>query len=174
MKMTLKATKEEPLVLYAATAEDLMTRNPVSIDFHATLKDAAAILTDREIGAVPVIDDAGRPFGVLSRTDLVRHDREKPAYLRPESQTYGESELTLSSGEKLGGGFLVETIVPTEVTEVMTPTVVSVPTDMPAIEVVTKMVALKVHRLFVVDATGVLVGVISTFDILRNLRRPER
>jgi CBS domain-containing protein len=172
MKMTLKATKEEQLVLYAATAEDLMTPNPVSMDQHATLHEAAAILTDREIGALPIIDDAGRPVGVLSRTDLVRHDREKANFLTPEAETYGESEMTLSSGEKLGAGFLVETVVPTQVTEVMTPTVISVAIDTPAIVVVSRMVALKVHRLFVVEGTGVLVGVISTFDILRNLRQP--
>jgi CBS domain-containing protein len=173
MKMTLKAMKEEQLVLYVATAEGLMTQNPVSIDQHATLQEAAAILTDREIGALPVIDESGRPVGVLSRTDLVRHDRETPNYLRPGTESYGESELTLTSGEKLGAGFLVETVVPTEVIEVMTPTVISISKDTPAIEVVAKMLALKVHRLFVVDEGGVLVGVISAFDLLRNLRRPE-
>jgi CBS domain-containing protein len=31
------------------------------------------------------------------------------------------------------------------------------------------MVALKVHRLFVVDADGVLVGVISALDVLRHM-----
>jgi CBS domain-containing protein len=173
MKMKLKAVKEEQLVLYAGTAEALMTGNPVSIDQHASLQDAAAIMTDREIGALPVIDDAGQPVGVLSRTDLVRHDRERPNYLPPESESYPESELTLGSGEKLGRGFLVEAVVPTEVKEVMTPTVISIPTDTPAIDVVAKLVALKVHRLFVVDEAGVLVGVISTFDVLRSLRKPE-
>src|SRR5262245_61073545 len=139
MKMTLKAAMEEQLVLYVATAEGLMTQNPVSIDRHATLQEAAGILTDREISALPVIDDSGRPVGVLSRTDLVRHERETPNYLRPKAESYGESELTLSSGEKLGPGFLVETAVPTEVLEVMTPTVISIPTDTPVVEVVAKM-----------------------------------
>jgi CBS domain-containing protein len=32
------------------------------------------------------------------------------------------------------------------------------------------MVAFKIHRLFVVDEDGVLVGVISAFDVLRKLR----
>jgi CBS domain-containing protein len=35
--------------------------------------------------------------------------------------------------------------------------------------VVGDMLALKVHRLFVVD-DGILVGVISAFDVLRKLR----
>jgi CBS domain-containing protein len=174
LKNSLKAAREEQLALFAATAEELMTGNPVSIDQHAPLHDAAAVLTDREINALPVIDDAGRPVGVISRADLVRHDREKTNYLPPKPDYYEREELTLGSGEKLGTGFLVETVVPTQVQEVMTPTVISVPPETSSVDVIAKMVALKVHRLFVVDATGVLIGVISTFDILRCLRRPER
>ena len=40
----------------------------------------------------------------------------------------------------------------------------------PAAKVVEEMLALKVHRLFVVDEPGVLVGVVSALDVLRNLR----
>jgi CBS domain-containing protein len=32
------------------------------------------------------------------------------------------------------------------------------------------MVGLKVHRLFVVDQSGLLIGVISALDVLRHLR----
>jgi CBS-domain-containing membrane protein len=53
----------------------------------------------------------------------------------------------------------------------MTAAVVSVKRDDPAWEVVAKMAALKLHRLFVVDQTGVLVGVISAIDVVRKLHR---
>ena len=43
----------------------------------------------------------------------------------------------------------------------------------PAAKVVGKMLTLKVRRLFVVDDAGVLVGVISAFDVLRGLGRPS-
>ena len=162
----------ERLVLFAERAEDLMTRNPVSLDQRAPLHDAEALLTDREISAAPVIDVAGRPVGVISRADIVRHDREQARTLAPVPEFYEKAELSLATGESLGTGFQVETIVPTEVGEVMTPTVISVPPEMPAWEVVARMLALKVHRLFVVDKGGVLIGVISALDILRNLRRP--
>jgi CBS domain-containing membrane protein len=52
----------------------------------------------------------------------------------------------------------------------MTPVVYSVLPDAPVTEVINQMVGLKVHRLFVVDPDGVLVGVISTTDVLRHLR----
>ena len=53
--------------------------------------------------------------------------------------------------------------------DVMTPAVFSVPPDTPAATVIRRLLALKVHRLFVVDEDGVLVGVISAADVLRHL-----
>jgi len=47
--------------------------------------------------------------------------------------------------------------------------VFSVTPDTPSRQVVEEMLRLLVHRLFVVDRAGVLVGVISTIDILRGL-----
>jgi CBS domain-containing protein len=40
----------------------------------------------------------------------------------------------------------------------------------PADRVVREMVELKVHRLFVVEDNGTLVGVISVLDVLRHLQ----
>jgi CBS domain-containing protein len=54
----------------------------------------------------------------------------------------------------------------------MTPVVFGVHADTPAAKVVEKMLALNVRRLFVVDDAGVLVGVVSAFDVLRGLGRP--
>jgi CBS domain-containing protein len=51
----------------------------------------------------------------------------------------------------------------------MTPVVFSVSPKTPAHKVVEQIVDLKVHRLFVVDDDGILVGVISALDILRRL-----
>ncbi|HLN28707.1 MAG TPA: CBS domain-containing protein [Gemmataceae bacterium] len=127
------------LTLEAKTAEELMTPNPISISENAAILDAASILSNREFSALVVINDAGRPVGVVSRTDIVRREA------KPSSTT--------------------------NVHDIMTPTVVSVRPEDPAWEVVAKMAAMKLHRLFVVDRTGVLVGVISTFDIVRKLRR---
>jgi CBS domain-containing protein len=126
------------LSLEAKTAEELMTPNPVSISEHAAIIDVASVLSNREFSALAVINDAGRPVGVISRTDIVRREA-KPS-------------------------------MTTDVREIMTATVVSVRPEDPAWEVIAKMVAFKLHRLFVVDKTGVLIGVISTFDIVRKLR----
>ena len=60
------------------------------------------------------------------------------------------------------------------VSAVMTPVVFCARADATAEEVVEKMLGLNVRRLFVVDADGVVVGVIAARDVLRKLRRRGR
>jgi predicted transcriptional regulator len=50
---------------------DLMTPNPVSVRHGVTIREAAVFLAERRIGAAPVVNDAGRAVGVLSRTDVL-------------------------------------------------------------------------------------------------------
>ena len=169
MKNSVKADRPARLTLWAETAADLMTPDPVSIGADETVKEAVAFLTDKGFSAAPVIDDAGRPVGVLSRSDILVHDREKVEYVAPVPDYYEKTELTTPSGENLRTGFLVENVDRTRVRDIMTPVVFSVSPATPVHTVVEEMLALKVHRLFVVGGDGVLVGVISALDVLRHL-----
>jgi CBS domain-containing protein len=170
MKTSAKRTVATRLVLNAETATELMTPNPISIGERATVKEAVAFLTDKGFSAAPVVDDAGRPVGVVSQTDIVIHDRNKVEYAPSATDYYAKTDLTTPAGEALPAGFQVENVDRTLVGDIMTPVVISVsPTDSP-VRVVGEMVAMHIHRLFVVDKSGVLVGVISAFDVLRKLR----
>src|SRR5262249_47882848 len=145
------------ITLEAFTAADLMSDNPVSIRAEASVMEAVALLTDRGFSAAPVIDEAGRPVGVVSRADILVHDREShraPAF--PEGRAMPE-------------GFGVENCDPAVVGDIMTPGIFAVTLDTPAASVVEQMLALHVHRLFVVDGDGLLVGVVSALDVLRHL-----
>lgn len=156
--------------LHADTAADLMMPNPVSIRADATIREAVALFTDKGLSAAPVIDDAGHPIGVLSRTDILRHEGEKEDHLALAPEFYQQADLTMRSGEKLGRGFQVVNVDQTRVSDLMTPVVWAVAPATSAAKVVEEMLARRVHRLFVVESTGVLVGVISALDILRALR----
>jgi len=146
-----------------------MTPNPVSIDEKATLHEALVLLVDRSIHAAPVIDEAGRPIGVVSTSDIVVHDRESVTHLPRLPEFYTHTDLALASGEELPRGFQVEKVDRTRVSDIMTPTVFAVSPETPATIVVNEMLTRRVHRLFVVDGTGILVGVITSFDVLRHL-----
>jgi CBS domain-containing protein len=169
MSPVVKTNSRKKLVLRAETAADLMTPNPVSISDTATVSEAVALLTDRGFSAAPVIDQAGRPVGVVSRSDILVHDREKPNYLEPVPEYYERVNLSARLGEPHPEGFQVERADPSQVRDIMTPIVFSVAPNAPAANVVEEMLALKVHRLFVVDDDRVLVGVISALDILQRL-----
>lgn len=152
-----------PMILGARTAADLMTSNPVSIRQLATVPEAAAFLAIRGISAAPVIDEAGRPVGVVSSTDILHHEGQRTVYPVGAAQYHEGLERPEFSGDSPWSGARVR--------DVMTPGVFCVGTETPAANVVEKMLALRVRRLFVVDSDGILIGVISTIDVLRNLRR---
>jgi CBS domain-containing protein len=158
------------LVLRADTAADLMTGNPVSVSEDATLREALALLIDRGYSAAPVIDRTGRPVGVLSGTDILVHHRETVEQLPEAAESYDRKELKEPDGGPLGRGLQVEKVDRARVRDLMTPAVFCVSPETAAAKVIGDLVALRVHRLFVVDEAGVLVGVISSQDVLRHLR----
>jgi CBS domain-containing protein len=133
----------------SATARDLMTPSPVSIHGSATVPEVVAFLTDTGYSAAPVIDEAGHPIGVVSRTDVVVYDRARAAAQGADGTPTGPV---------------------VRASDLMTPSVFSVRPDAPLGEVVGRMVDLNVHRLFVTDHAGTLVGVISALDLLRHFR----
>ena len=50
---------------------DLMTPDPMSVRHGMTVREAAAFLADREIGAALVFADEGRAVGVVTRSDVL-------------------------------------------------------------------------------------------------------
>lgn len=166
--MTAVRFKAPPsMILEAATAEELMMPNPISIHAGASIQEALALLTDRGFSAAPVIEDAGRPIGVLSRTDLLIHERERGGRLPLNKNDDFERSHHYHKPRE---GFEVEVVDPTRVRDIMTPVVFTVLLDTPVHQVIEQMLALRVHHLFVVDDDRALVGVISPHDVLRLMK----
>jgi len=130
------------LVLEATTASDLMSPGPTSVNRDDPLPEVVALMAVKGFHAAPVIDDAGRPVGVISRSDIIIHQGE-----------------TAPAAER----------EPVKVADVMTPAVFSVTLATPAHKVIEQMVQLNVHQLYVVDDHQVLVGVVTALDVLRRL-----
>jgi CBS domain-containing protein len=163
--------ERSPLLLKARTAAELMSPNPVSLRETVTAREAACFLTERGISAAPVINEAGAPVGVLSQTDLVVHVREKfDSLTKSESYVEDFSEFAEVPGELRGTALKVGPVDDKAlVRDLMTPTVFTVRLDAPSAQVVEDLLTLRVHRLFVVDDSGVLVGVVTATDVLRRL-----
>jgi CBS domain-containing protein len=168
----VSATIQEPArdLLEILTAADMMTPNPVSIRGDASIAEATILFTDRAFTGAAVIDDSGRPIGVLSSTDLLIHDREKSNCVTIDSSEYlgqGLSDRIEQGG--LNRGYQVVEVDRTMVSSIMTPVVFSVTPDSSARKVMEELVSLQIHRVFVVDKGGVLVGVISALDVIKGL-----
>jgi CBS domain-containing protein len=56
----------------AMRVADIMTSDVVTVRPETNVREVARILLDRGISAVPVVDDDGRPLGIVSEGDLVR------------------------------------------------------------------------------------------------------
>lgn len=156
------------LTLWAETASDLMMPNPMSLRADSTIREAITALIDHGFSAAPVIDEAGHPVGVLSRADILLLNRDWGLHALPVY--YEQADLASHGAAHERQGFPIEKASQTLVRDIMTPAIYAVAPDTPAARVVQQMLALKVHRLFVVEADGTLVGVISALDVLRHLR----
>ncbi|MBT9543945.1 MAG: CBS domain-containing protein [Candidatus Sericytochromatia bacterium] len=154
--------------LKTKTAKDLMTPAPITLRGFATVKEAVVLMTEMNISAVAIVDGENHPVGVLSQTDIIRYDREKTDY--PFSVSAFYERVVLDSSDPMLGELHPENVDTIPVVDIMTPVVYAVQPQASVGDVVQKMLDKHVHRLFVVDEMGVLIGVISTFDILRQLQ----
>jgi acetoin utilization protein AcuB len=61
--------------LEALSVRDVMARDVVSIRATATIRDAARLMHERRLGALPVVED-GRLVGILTETDVLQAFQE--------------------------------------------------------------------------------------------------
>src|SRR5262245_37605308 len=98
-------------------AEELMTENPHSIREDATVEETVSFLIDKGFRAAPVIDESGRPVGVISQSDILIHDRAKSGGI---PDFYGMANLDFEP-------MPLETTRAVRVRDLMTPVVFQVP-----------------------------------------------
>jgi len=106
------------------------------------------------ISAAPVVDAQGALIGVVSKTDLIRH---QPA----------------GAGAARGGPTAPAQAEPTTVRDIMTGLVLSLEADADIGRAAALMVHEGVHRLVVTEGNGTAVGIVSALDILRWLAARE-
>lgn len=105
-----------------------------------------ALLEERNISAVPVVDAHKLPVGVVSRTDLLRIGT-----LRPRDGARRRALVDLPAKRAA---------------EVMHLGIVSVPRSTPVVTAAKRMVDERIHRLFVTNEEGELIQVFGTREIL--------
>ncbi len=69
---------------------DVMTQQPIIVPAGSMLCDAMAIMAERKLSELPVIDADGKPIGLLDITDLVN---EQPVASTPESRPSPDTSI---------------------------------------------------------------------------------
>src|SRR5262249_55937605 len=111
--------------------------------------------------------EAGRPVGVVSRTDILIHEREKSCSVATDVGGTSPAGVLKDIQQS---GTPAASVDSTRVRDIMTPAVFAVPPDYPVNKLVKEMLRLKVHQLYVVDHDGILVGLVEGQAVLGHLQ----
>jgi len=140
------------------TVADLMNPGVFCVAPGTTLREAREQLAKRRISGAPVVDGRGRPVGVVSQSDLVRHAAQ-PATAGSTGRFYSDvedyqdiAELPIDDSDE-------------PVEKVMTRRVYTVTRDTGVAVAASVMRERKVHRLIVTDR-GLVVGIVTALDLL--------
>lgn len=144
-------------------ARDIMTPDPITVAGSLSVTDAARLMVENRVGALPVLE-GDVMIGLVTEDDLIMQDVkvEFPTYLHlldgfimyPPATVRFESELKKAVGAT--------------VADVMTVNPVTVDPSTSVSDVATLMVDREVDRVPVMQ-DGRLVGIVSKSDIVRSL-----
>lgn len=139
-------------------ARDVMTTNVVAVRPEMPVNAIAALLLERHISAVPVIDDERRVVGIVSEGDLVRREETAP---RPSwwLAIFGDPEKLAREFARSHGQ---------RAKDVMSREVVTVSEETPLGEIAALLEKHRIKRVPVLR-DGRLVGIVSRADVLRGL-----
>jgi CBS domain-containing protein len=147
-------------------ARDLMERNVVSVGPELSLLDVYRLFMDEEITGAPVIEEDGTLVGVISTSDLLRAIEEERGTARVETNYF--RDLLPYSGPDWGTApeDFQDRLSALRVSDAMTAEVVTIAPEMPAPAIARTLRERHIHRVMVAERNQLL-GVISTFDLLR-------
>jgi CBS domain-containing protein len=146
----------------------IMVRDVFCVGPGVGVEELAAVLLARNISGVPVVDDAGKPIGVVTKTDLLR--------LVADQRDDGVSQTLMvrvkeGTAFEIGSGFRVDAFAGYTVHDIMTPIVFSLHHESSIGRAAAMMAFEGVHRVPIVAEDGRVVGLISSLDVLRWFAR---
>lgn len=120
---------------------EAMTKNPVTVKPNSSVQDVAKIMSEKKIGSI-IISEKGELSGILTERDLVRK--------------------VLARGKDPKS---------VKVNEIMSKPVVRINENSDLLDASELMKKKNIRRLVVVDKTKKIVGILSTNDMARVMRR---
>lgn len=143
-------------LLRRVTAREIMTRDVAWVRVDTPLQEVAALMAQRGVSGVPVLDSAGRVSGVISEKDFLRRMSSEGI----TSFMAVVAECLRDKGCKAVG------IRGRQADDLMSSPAVTVTEDTPVLEIAALFKEKAVNRVPVLDAQGRLSGIVSRGDLL--------
>ncbi len=138
-------------------ALDIMTTLVFSVRKETPLTEVAELMARENISGVPVIDENGKPAGIISEKDFLAH-----------MGAGDKSHFMSVVAECLRGkGCVAIPIRSQKAEDIMTAPAVTVGEDTPAIEIASIFAEKNINRVPVTGREGKLTGIVSRADIVR-------
>ncbi|WP_055469602.1 CBS domain-containing protein [Streptomyces ardesiacus] len=141
------------------TVSEVMTHTAVAVGLEAPFKDIVALMDQWKVSALPVVEGEGRVIGVVSEADLLPKEEFR------DSDPDRFTQLRRLTDLAKAGGLTAS--------DVMTTPAVTVHPDATLAQAARIMAQRKVKRLPVVNAGGLLEGIVSRADLLKVFLRTD-
>lgn len=148
--LALKHAREK---LLSPKAEDIMTKEVISITPDAPLEEAIRLLKEHHISGMPVVDKENRVTGVITETDIIAAltGKHRPSIF----------DIFKKRTEK----------APEYVRDVMTSRAITVNPGTPIYDIANIFTQKKINRVPVVNEQNALLGIVARADIVRAYDR---
>ncbi len=145
-------------------AQDIMTKDVVTVRPEATVHEVAALMVERRVSGIPVVTDKGSVVGIVSQSDLMHRaevgtERKHKWWFR----AFADSSLLARDFVKAHGNVA---------NDIMARQVVSVRPDTDLRDVADILDKHKIKRVPVVQ-DGQLVGIVTRGDLVRALSQTK-
>jgi len=152
------------------TAKDVMNKDVLSVGMDWSVEYLTDFLVENGISGAPVTSEDGKLVGVVSLTDIVRHNSLPGTDSRLNSPyDYYRHGLEHQYAKEDIRSLSIETEPLDTVRDIMTPMIFDVNEDTKVKQVADTMIRGRIHRVFVTREQK-LTGVITTVDMLKVIR----
>ena len=135
--------------------KEIMTKNVVTVTPETPLREAGKIFLEKRISGIPVIDEKGALYGMVTITDMLK--------VLDDIYKWGEQEKKLS-GLKIAEEFAAKK-ANAKVGDIMSKDVFTLPDESSLKDVMRMMFVKRVHTIPIVNGDK-LVGVIGKHDLV--------
>jgi len=137
--------------------KDFMKKNVIFIPLKTTIGEAASMIVEKHVGILPVVDEQGKPVGVVYLSDLLSLEMPDFIHLVEDFDfvhDFGAVETTRPTPKQLARS----------VSTLMQP-VLTIEEESGLLRTYAIMLQNNIYDLPVTTATGELVGIVSRVDI---------